>query len=100
MGGMGLTSMEEIRSAAWIGTYALVWRPVTTLAPHLVAASTATDGSALPAIQLGVQLERGVDGADGPRGLPPSLRELWSAHGDLLEKLLCTQRQITDPDKV
>ena len=86
MGGMGLTSMEEIRSAAWIGTYALVWRPVTTLAPHLVAASTATDGSALPAIQLGVQLESGVDGADGPRGLPPSLRELWSAHGDLLER--------------
>ena len=86
MGGMGLTSMEEIRHAAWIGTYALVWRPIAILAPHLVEASTGSNGSALPAIKLGAQLEPGVDGADGPQGLPPSLRELWSAHGDLLER--------------
>lgn len=30
-GGMGLTSMESIRDAAWVGTWALVWKPLREL---------------------------------------------------------------------
>ena len=31
LGGMGLTSMESIRAAAWVGTWALVWGPIREL---------------------------------------------------------------------
>ena len=30
-GGMGLTAMESIRDAAWVGTWALVWTPLREL---------------------------------------------------------------------
>eukprot|EP00966_Prymnesium_polylepis_P042294 982511-Prymnesium_polylepis.3 len=51
MGGLGLTSMELIRGAAWVGGWALVWRPLQQLHDPFKAVDIAAEGTPVVAVK-------------------------------------------------
>ena len=78
MGGLGLTEQDAIRPAAWIGTWALVWRTMRQLHAPFAELSIATHGS---------------DGHAGSGGERSLFGELRHAHAKLVGEQARVQRE-------
>ena len=88
LGGMGLTSQEAIRPAAWVGTWALCWRPLQ----HLHLPFRGIDISSSQHTITDATLRRRAGGID-------LFKELADAHSALVARCSRVQAIYDDYDK-